>query len=110
VPCGLLPPAGAAIGRLVVDEVAQPLSVSDIRSVTGFPNCALKEPDPVKVADLRGRAIDLTTDRFGAPDQIAFGIDFGLSGYLSRIISNIARHGECASVWRHTSTHFQFER
>src|SRR5262249_3985037 len=39
---------------LVVDEVAQSLTVTDIHSVTGFPDCTLKESDPVKIPDLRG--------------------------------------------------------
>src|SRR5262249_41220757 len=85
------------VAGLIVDEVAQALAVADIRSVTGFPDRALKESNPVKIPNLRGRAIDLAADRVRAPDQIAFRLGFGISARQGRVLPYIARHGRCPS-------------
>jgi hypothetical protein len=62
---------------LAVGETAQSPAITDVRSMTRFPDCALKEPDPEQVPYLRRRAIGLATNRVRTPDQIAFWIDFG---------------------------------
>src|SRR5262245_476821 len=101
---------GAAVHDLR-DEVAQSLTVTDIRPVTGFPDCALKETSAVEIADLRSGPIDLATDRVRAPDQVAFGIDLGIGGdYEGRVTLHIAMHDRCTSSWRRTYARFQFER
>jgi hypothetical protein len=63
-----------------VDESAQSLTVTDECPVTGLPHRALKEAATVQISDLRSAAIDLATNRFGTPDQIACGIDLEIGG------------------------------
>jgi hypothetical protein len=63
-----------------VNEGAQALTVTDECPVTGLPHRALEEAATVQVSDLRSAAVDLATNRFGAPDQIAYGIDLEIGG------------------------------
>src|SRR5262249_13872995 len=90
------------------NKVAQSLTVTDVSAVTGFPDSTLKKPGAVEIANLCGGPIDLTTNRFGAPDEVA--VDFGIADVYGRVIPYIARHGRPPPSWRRPCAHFRFER